>query len=1259
MMYRLGSSFQAPASPIRTRARRPRRPVVTLGVALFVGACVDVPAPLDGGTSPADATRDDLGFLDARSRDLGSEADTGERPSCTPALTLEPATRAIAPLDVLTLVARGGTGAYTFALVDAPSGAIVNELLGVYLAGETTGVVDRVRVTDRGCVGEAEAMLRVVAPLAIVPRRLELLPSTRVQLEVRGGSGRHAFSLVTATAGSTISASGAYVAARVGGRDLVRVTDLETMQTADARVVITASAALTLAAERFVIPVGARHALGAQGGSGEITLVGAPPELALEGDALVGRQMGAVDAVLRDRFAGLERTVRVDVVAPQTVPAARAGNGFLFTQVMGPGDLDGDGQRDAIVATTDHDLTAHTGGALFIYRGQAGTLSGTVARALGGASRYEEFGRAFAVADLDGDGLLDLVVGAPRADLAATDSGAVRIYPGQRGAFFAERPSRELSGRFASDLFGTGVAVCDFNGDGRLDLAVGARTAENRDVAPIATDQGGVFLFLQRDGGFRDEPDQAVYGVVPAAGGVLENRASIQLGTTIAAGDLDGDGACELVAASTEYDRNPDNNTNDGFVLVYRGVRAGGAGSRGGITAAPVRGYANDVDADSGGAFGRNLLVVELDGDGRAELVVSHHNFDQGTGDNHGAVRVFRGAALPSTPVERYALPSTADWSYEHDGDGDGFGFQSAAADVTGDGVLDLVVGAIRDEVMGGPNNTGAVFVFPGRSGALPEATRPTRGVSGFAGGDNFGGAVGAVGDLDADGRAEVVAFALVADGFGRDVGAPYLVPGTAFEEMGGARPIPLGFPGVPAGLESGRGADLVGDLDRDGFMELVVGNPRDSATRGTSSGSAFVYRGVRGGFERTPSAVIRDFTGHGNQDVFGQAVSRAGDFDGDGFLDVAIVARQEDRPETYPASYQSDPSCAGLGAATDVGAVYVFRGSAAGLVTNEPAFVFYGAEAGDVIETVAGGFDFDGDGLGDLAVGSPTWDVTGAANAGGFAIVRGRAAVPGRTLAVCAFDFVHHAAEANAQLGRGLAALGDVDGDGCDDVAAGAPGDDLGTTDQGSVRVVFGFGLGGRCGATARMATFFGNARGAAAGFALAAGPDFDGDGRGDLGVGLPSYTTRGQALGAALVLSSRTIAAAPTAAPRDGLAPVATTALSAFSSGTVAVGSTPGGRFGQSVAFVAGSSGTALAVGVPLGAEAGVALAGSAQLLRYSATRGFDARPALMMAGETQRPLGRIGEWVVGRGQDLVVAGYDGQGGGLDLGSVYVLRP
>jgi hypothetical protein len=190
-------------------------------------------------------------------------------------------------------------------------------------------------------------------------------------------------------------------------------------------------------------------------------------------------------------------------------------------------------------------------------------------------------------------------------------------------------------------------------------------------------------------------------------------------------------------------------------------------------------------------------------------------------------------------------------------------------------------------------------------------------------------------------------------------------------------------------------------------------------------------------------------------------------------------------------------------------------------------------------------------------------------------------------------------------------------------------------------------------------MATFFGNARGAAAGFALAAGPDFDGDGRGDLGVGLPNYTTRGQAFGAALVLSSRAIAAAPTEAPRDGLAPVATTALSTFASGTVAVGSTPGGRFGQSVAFVAGAAGTTLAVGAPLGGEAGVALAGGVQLLRYSATRGFDARPVVMMAGETQRPLGRVGEWVVGRGQDLVVTGYDGQGGGLDLGSVYTLRP
>ena len=79
-----------------------------------------------------------------------------------------------------------------------------------------------------------------------------------------------------------------------------------------------------------------------------------------------------------------------------------------------------------------------------------------------------------------GDGLTDLIVGAPYDDLGATDIGAVYIYPGEAGSFLADEPSRVLTGRLGGDRFGWSIAACDFNADGRVDLAIGAYDAEDR-----------------------------------------------------------------------------------------------------------------------------------------------------------------------------------------------------------------------------------------------------------------------------------------------------------------------------------------------------------------------------------------------------------------------------------------------------------------------------------------------------------------------------------------------------------------------------------------------------------------------------------------------------------------------------------------------------------------------------------------------------------------------------------------------------------
>ncbi|MFK7958325.1 MAG: hypothetical protein AB8B96_19685 [Lysobacterales bacterium] len=161
--------------------------------------------------------------------------------------------------------------------------------------------------------------------------------------------------------------------------------------------------------------------------------------------------------------------------------------------------------------------------------------------------------------------------------------------------------------------------------------------------------------------------------------------------------------------------------------------------------------------------------------------------------------------------------------------------------------------------------------------------------------------------------------------------------------------------------------------------------------------------------------------------------------------------------------------------------------------------------------ETLARG-DFDNDGIGDLAIGVPREDVGNLQNAGAVQIIYGAAdglTTVDNQLWIQGLNQLPGTAEAFDEFGASLA-TGDFDGDGFDDLAAGAPGEALGSTsDAGAVIVLYG----GPVGLTVRGSQFFSldtpgidgpAAAGDRFGTALAAG-DFDADGLTDLVIGAP----------------------------------------------------------------------------------------------------------------------------------------------------------
>jgi len=144
-----------------------------------------------------------------------------------PAVAIAPATASTPPLGSIDFDASGGNGSYTFS-IQAPtnSGGTVNPVTGLYTAGPTGSVTDKVRVTD-GLGAVVEATVAVGPALAISPESISLPPNSTTIFTPSGGDGSYTFSLLVNNSGASIGLnSGVYGSGSTGNvTDTVRVTD--------------------------------------------------------------------------------------------------------------------------------------------------------------------------------------------------------------------------------------------------------------------------------------------------------------------------------------------------------------------------------------------------------------------------------------------------------------------------------------------------------------------------------------------------------------------------------------------------------------------------------------------------------------------------------------------------------------------------------------------------------------------------------------------------------------------------------------------------------------------------------------------------------------------------------------------------------------------------------------------------------------------------------------------------------------------------
>ena len=493
-----------------------------------------------------------------------------------------------------------------------------------------------------------------------------------------------------------------------------------------------------------------------------------------------------------------------------------AGNDRSGRALSAAGDVNGDGIDDLLIGAlgADPNGDADSGSSYVVFGNSAGfpaalnlaSLNGTNGFRLDGVAVDDLSGRAVSAAgDVNGDGIDDLIIGASNADPNGDESGSSYVVFGKDTSTMGDFPATmslsslngtngfRLDGVAANDNSGKAVSAAgDINGDGFDDLLIGAPAA-----APNSYDSGSSYVVFGKD--------TATMGDFPATislsslngtngfrlDGVAEGHNS---GSALSgAGDVNGDGIDDLLIGA-RYAGPNDNNSGRSYVVFGK-------------------------DTATAGDFDATLALASLDG-----------------------TNGFRLDGVAANDRSGYAV--------------------SSAGDINGDGIDDLLIGALYADPNG--NDSGSSYVVFGNSAGFTATLNlaSLTGTNGFrldgvASNDRSGRTVSSAGDINGDSFDDLLVGAYFADPNGSNSGSSYVVFGKDTATVGGF-PAALnlaslagtdGFrlDGVAADDRSGRAVSVAGDVNGDGFDDLLIGAYGADPNNSTSGSSYVVFGGTAG----------------------------------------------------------------------------------------------------------------------------------------------------------------------------------------------------------------------------------------------------------------------------------------------------------------------------------------------------------------------------------------------------------------------------